>query len=82
MKKVNVKIAKQDIIDWNKSQWIQNVNDPSVIALYCGKHKGNYFEGVILPCDAYPLGFFSINMLKSLFKKLEQDIPFIISNND
>lgn len=82
MNKLKIQTKKEDKrIDWSKPQWVQNIEDNSLVVLTNGEHGVTNFWGAALPCDLYPNGNIYKYWEKSNFKPLKGDILFIISNN-
>lgn len=82
MKKLELKPTQSVEIDWSKPQWVQSINQPDRIILTTGIHKNDAFSGTAMPCEYWKDGAYSEMWDKKLFKPLEGEIPFIISNND
>jgi hypothetical protein len=56
--------------------------DDDKIVFSNGNHKGNIFEGIVLPCERYPKGGSYDNWDKDCFKPIPKDGLTIHIQND
>ncbi len=80
MKKVEIK--QTETIDWSKPQWVQKINNPTLVILTTGRHTQTDFQGTAMPCNDYPEGRYIADWIKASFRPLTTDINFTISNKD
>lgn len=84
MKKLELKPTKSVEIDWSKPQWMIYVGATTApfVVLTNGVHEGDDFSGTALPCAAWPYGSYKTSWSKKHFTPLQNEIVFMISNND
>lgn len=81
MKKVRFNEKEEELIDWERQQYLKHVYNDIVI-LSTGDHRNIAFSGMALPCDYHPYGLYSNDWDKSKFLPLKECLTLIISNEN